>query len=510
MAEDLVEKMISFFSGDSNENLSDKEVVLKHRLKELAENKYSRFFRAKTDEADPSLGQFFHTLYRMILPIRTFMKDVAKITRLRQLVLEAFLDNDIVETVKRINPTEIEGRSKTTPPTVLAEQIGADIDKLTASFDNNRITRINRCYNLVMVFFQLAQFDYPGLLKKFDSNFTEGPFGGDPKFYPVKTSSIAKDLGEFIAVAQHVSPDNDWKNVLKLLKSCAGKDLLPEEQFAQLLIGLRDVMNSKMLLLIVQYGSKNPVWICKPKIPDEHIAEGWLGVRTAKAQECISRINNSEKSKQISALLNEIFEHDEFEKLENYNVTKGETYKKRDLTDFIYAEGLNYLSVFLGDYLEKEFHELCDILLIRGQWTNNTFAKEMSEALHQLLNLPGEITHLDEMLAEDGSDGSRLKASLMRIDRDKTQARYINSIIDNINESALHMINISIEQFSVICKHLNHLMEDAPKKHPDMIVNWRELNSVSTLKEPLIQRMTSDFNKIDRFVQLMNLCAQIF
>jgi hypothetical protein len=505
MAEDLVEKMISFFSGDSNENLSDKEMVLKQRLKELGENKYARFFRPKTDEADPALGQFFHTLYKMILPIRTFMKDVAKVTRLRQLVLEAFIDGGIVETVKRINPAEIQERSKTTPPVELATEIRADIDKLNAGFDNTRITKINRCYNLVMVFFQLAHFDYPGLLKKFDSNFTEGPFSGDPKFYPVKTLSVAKDLGEFISVAQNISPDNDWKNLLKLLKSCAGKDLISEDQFAQLLMGLRDVINSKILLLMVQYGSKNPVWVCKPRIPDEHIAEGWLGARTSKAQECISKINNSEKTKQINVLLKQIYDHEEFVQLENYTVAKGETYKKRDLAPFVYAEGLNYLSIFLGDYLEKDLHELCDILLIRGQWTNNTFAKEMSEALHKLLDLPGEISRLDEMLSDDGADGSRLKAALMRIDRDKTQARYINSIIDNINETALEILNSSIQQFSVIGKHLNNLVEDVPKKHPDMIRNWRELNLVS--KEPLAQQMTTDFNKIDRFIQLMNLCT---
>jgi hypothetical protein len=508
MAEDLVEKMISFFSGDSNENLSDKEMVLKQRLKELGENKYARFFRPKTDEADPALGQFFHTLYKMILPIRTFMKDIAKVTRLRQLVLEAFIDSGIVEMVKRINPAEIQERSKTTPPAELAAQIRADVDKLNAGFDDARITRINRCYNLVMVIFQLANFDYPGLLKKFDSNFTEGPFSGDPKFYPAKTLAVAKDLGEFIAVSQHISPDNDWKNLLKLLKSCAGKDLISEDQFAQLLIGLRDVINSKILLLMVQYGSKNPVWSCKPRIPDEHIAEGWLGARTSKAQECISKINNSEKNKQINILIKEIFDHEEFEQLENYTVTKSDTYRKRELSYYIYAEGLNYLSIFLDDYLEKDLHELCDILLIRGQWTNNTSSKEMSAALHQLLDLPAEIVRLDGMLADDGPDGSRLKASLLRIDRDKTQARYINSIIDNINESALDLLNIAIQQFSVIGNHLNELVEDVPKKHPDLIRNWRELNLVS--KEPLAQQITTDYTKIDRFVQLMNLCVQIF
>lgn len=505
MAEDLVGKVFSFFSGDNNENLSDKELVLRQRLKELGENKYARFFRPKTDEADVSLGMFFHTLYKLIAPIRIFMKDTAKITRLRQIVLEAFIDAGIIEIVKRLNPALIEERFRTTPPLELTGQIRQDIDKLTISFDQNRINRINRCYNLIMTFFQLAHFDYPALIKKFDPNFAEGPFGGDPKLQPVKTSVLAKDLGEFLAVTQNINPDSDWKTLLKLLKICAGEDLISENQFAQMLMGLRDVVNSKILELIVQYGSKNPVWICKPRIPDEHIAEAWLDVRIAKAQACVDKINDTEKNKQIGGLLKTVFAHDELECLENYTHTKGEVYQQKELVGFTYAEGLNYLAVFLNEHLAKELQELCDILLIRGQWTNIASSKEMSEALHQLNNISEEISGLDGALAEDGSDGARLKAAMLRVDRDRTQSRYINTIIENINDTALELLEGSIEQFSVIDRHLTSLAEDIQKKHAELIVNWRELNSVS--REPLPQLMATESKKIDSFLKLMQLCV---
>ncbi|MDR0494125.1 MAG: DUF5312 family protein [Treponema sp.] len=506
MAEDLVERVISFFSGDNTESLSDKEVVLRERLKELTENKYAKFFRPKTDEADASLGQFFHTLYKMILPIRNFMQDPAKVTRLRQIVLEAFMDAGILELAKQLNPAVIGENAKTVSPAELITRVRADIGKFRAGFDENRKNRINRCYNMIMVFFQLAHFDYPAILKKFDPNFIEGPFSGDPKFIPVKSSVVAKDIGEFLAVSRNISPDNDWKTLLKLLKSCAGEDLISESQFVQILIGLRDIINSKMLELIVQYGSKNPVWACKPLIPDEHIAEGWLEARINKAQEYINKVIENEKDKQIGTLLANIFVHDDLERLENYTAAKGEVYRKRELAYFTYALGTNYLEVFLADYLEKEIHELCDIVLIRGQWTNNVFAKEMSEALHQLLELPEEITNFDETLSEDGSEGSRLKAALIRIDRDRTQARYINSIMDGVNEAALEILNEAIQHLSVIEKHLKNLAADVQKKYPEMITNWRELNQFS--KDPLTQRIIDDSNKIECFVQLMNLCIQ--
>ena len=93
-----------------------------------------------------------------------------------------------------------------------------------------------------------------------------------------------------------------------------------------MLIGLRDIIHSKVLELIVQCGSKNPVWVCKPKIPDEHIAEQWLESKTGRAQDCIDKINNTEIHKQINGLLKEIFDHNEFDRLENYTLTKGDVY----------------------------------------------------------------------------------------------------------------------------------------------------------------------------------------
>ena len=506
MAEDLVDKVINFFSGDSTEKMSDKEVVLRQRYKELGESKYSKFYRLKTDEADPSLSQFFHSLYKMILPIRTFMKDTAKVVRLRQLVLEAFLDTSITDTIKRLSPAAIEERSQNTASDVLTDQIREDIEKLQSKFDEGRINGVNRCYNLVMVIFQLVTYDYPSLLKHFDANFTEGPFAGDAKFSPVKASLIAKNIGDFLVVSRGISPDGDWKTLLKLLRICAGEELIPDSQFAQLLLGLRDIINSRVLDLIIQCSSRNPIWTCKPRIPDEHIAEMWLEARIIKAQESINKINTGEKNKQIGELLKEIFYGGDLKRLDYYTVARSDIYQKRNLGEFIYAEGLNYLSAFLGEYIEKEMQELCDILLIRGQWTNISFSKEMSEAFHQLLGMHAAISELDETLADEGANGSRLKASMLRVDRDSSQARYISSIIETVNSTAFEIIDTAIGHLTILEKHLKNLADDVQKKHPEVIINWKELNSVS--RNPLLQEIAEDHRKLSCFVLLLKLCAQ--
>ena len=507
MADNIVGKVMSIFSSDKTANLSDKEIVLRQRHKELGENKYARFFRQKTDEADAALAQFFYSLYKMISPIRIFMKDAAKVAQLRQIVMEAFLDPAILETIKRLNPPAIEERANVTESDELIAEIRVDIQRLSTGFNSARINGVNRCHNMIMIISQLANFDYPGMLKNFDPNFTEGPFADTPKFVPVKVDLVAKEVGEFLTIAQGIVPESDWRTLLKLLKICAKEELISETQFAQLLNGLRDILNSKILLLITQYGSKNPVWTCKPRVPDEHVAEAWVEARTLRAQACIDMIKEKEKRQKIDALAKEIFDTEEFVWLENYTPDMGKKFQKRDLAGFTYAEGLGYLSCFLKDSFEREIHDICNLVLIRGVWTNNASSKEMSESFHQVRALPEALSKLDEALSSDGADGSRLKAALVRAEKDGSQVRYINTIIASVNDAAQEILDHAAQHFAILGKHLKNFGEDVQKKHPELLLNWRELNSVSK-DHPLVPQMSKAYTKIHTFVELAQLCAQ--
>ncbi|MDR0457198.1 MAG: hypothetical protein LBH20_11010, partial [Treponema sp.] len=109
----------------------------------------------------------------------------------------------------------------------------------------------------------------------------------------------------------------------------------------------------------------------------------------------------------------------------------------------------------------------------------------------------------DETLDEDGSNGPRLRGALLRVDRDKSQARYINAIINSINEEALYMINEAVPALIVVGKHFKMLVDDYEKKYHELIMNWKELTQYS--KVPISQRISFIYKKINYFVQLMLL-----
>jgi hypothetical protein len=503
MAEDILGKVISFISGD-NEPDSDKKNLLRQVLKEISQNKYSKFYRPKSEEYEPAFAQFFYDLYKTIYPAQVFLQDAEKVARLRHITIEAFMDKTAKEAVRRLNLEAIEERAKTTPPKDLIAQLKEDLFILSDTFDTNRINTANRCYNLILAFIQFVEFDFFMLLRKFDLNLKPGNFDTPPKFTAVKADSLIQDLENFSMVSQVLESVVDWKNVFIIFKICQMPPILPE-QWSILLQNIRDVKNSGIIDLTVQHSTQNPVWIVKPKIPNEQAVNSWLEIKRNEVQDYINKIVNTQRSAQIAALAKNIFGTSDITRLQYYTDKNGEIYRKKNLETFTYALGLNYLLAFIVDYLNKEIQELCDILLVRGQWTNNPSSREMSDGFHGVIELTEEILALDETLSDKGDNGSRLKGAILRVDRDKSQIRYINSIIGNINEEAQDIITSAAQSLIVVGKHLKDLEDDFQKSPHEVIMNWKELGYVS--RTPIGQRIADAYKKINYFVQLMQFFA---
>jgi len=504
MAEDLMDKVFSLFSSDG---LTDEKAnMLKGIAKELGQSKYAKFFRVRSEETDPSFSSFLFQVYKTIYPIKLFMKDESKMALLRSKIVDSCINNDIQETIKRLDSASLDAKAKTMNGEQLIGAIQADIDLLSTQFDQTLIQTANRRYELAGILSHLVKYNFIGFFKKFDPHFADGTFLVEPKFPAIKTVLITEQIGEFLTVSQPLKPEDDWNSLLSLLKSCEGQDVVNPEQFIGIIKLIREVHASRILELMIQYTLRNPVWQYRHTAVHEVIGETWLESKLNEGYSYIAKINDAKKNSQINALTKQIFEATELTRLDNYTVQISEMYRRKNVEYFVYAEGLNYLKAFITDYIEKEIKELCDIVIIRGQWTNNTMSREMSEALHILLEKAGEINDIDTVMSEDGTDGSRLRAAMLRIDRDSTQARVINAILGKVNDHAVDIIKEAAQALIVIGKHMKNLIEDVQKKHPELLINWREINLAS--KEPLTQRMINDFKKINYFVQLMHLCTQ--
>jgi hypothetical protein len=499
---DVINKVMSFINRDG-EGESEKDILLKQIAKDISQNKYAKFYRVRQQEADVSLGQLFYNLYKLVYPMQVFLKDPAKVAKIRQITLEAFLDKKTMDLIKKLSLEAVNENMKAGSDVI--KILEDDLAALNAGFDSPRITAADKCHNLIASIKQFVFFDFSSVIRKFDPEFKEGDFLTQLKFSPVDVSVLASDLSAFLSVLPSMEKEDDWKTVFEILKYCrGGTDVIPLAQWTSILANLSDIKQSKILELIARIATANPILEVKPVIPNEALSTKWLENKTNEIRDMINNINNNQRHNQIIALEQTVFGPLATMRLVYYTPEKGKILLEKGLdSSYIYAQPLNHLLIYIQEYLSKEIQELCDILLVRGQWTNNSASRAMSDAFHEALDTADEILKLDESLSEEGSNGPRLKGALLRVDRDKSQNRYINSIISTLNDDALDIINKAVPALIVVGKHFKMLLEDCEKKPFELIMNWKELNSVT--KVPMGQRMAPVYKKLTLFVQLMTM-----
>jgi len=498
---DVIDKVMSLIGRDG-EGDSEKDVLLKQITKEVSQNKYAKFYRARQQEADISLGQVFYNLYKLIYPLQVFLKDPGKVAKIRQITLEAFLDKKTMDLIKKLSHEAMNEMIRTGGDVVKTLQ--DDLAALTKGFDSPKIAAADRCYNLIASMKQFVSFDFCSVIRKFDSEFKDGDFLTQLKFVPVDITVMASDLSVFLSVLPSMEKEDDWKTVFEILKYCkGGTDVIPLAQWNNILLSLADIKHSKILELIGKLATGNPILEIKPVVPNEALSAKWLDNKTGEIRDMINSINDNQRHNQINTLEQTVFGSLAVIRLNNYTPEKAKVLLDKGLDSFSCDLALNHLLTYIQEYLSKEIQELCDILLVRGQWTNNSYSRIMSDAFHTALDTAPEIIKLDESLSEEGSNGTRLRAALLRVDRDKTQSRNIGNIVSMINEEALTIINEAVPALIVVGKHLKMLIEDCEKKPFELIMNWKELNSVT--KVPIGQRMGAVYKKLTLFVQLMTM-----
>ncbi|GHV90657.1 hypothetical protein AGMMS50268_11600 [Spirochaetia bacterium] len=503
MAGDIINKVFSFIGGGS-EPVSDKDLLLKQIEKEFSQNKYAKFYRPKTEEVDPAFAAYLYVIYKTVYPAQAFLKDAANVQKLKQISFEHSLSPEVLEMVWRLSPDAIEDRAQKTAPNELARQLQEDFAAVSNAFDEGRISTVNKCYNLITAFSRFVLFDYIGLLQKFDPSLLEGVFTAPTKFTALKGDILVQDLSEFYAVISSLDPADDWQSAFRVMKAVkGGTDVLPPAQWNMLLTNMRELNSSKILEIMIRLVSGNPIWDGKKRAPDEHLSENWFEEKRSEIHERLNGIANNQRSAQMNALAMAIFGEVNVERLKYYSEKGNRVYTQKDLDGFVYAAGLNYLMAFIQDFVQGDIQEICDLVLIRGQWSSNTASLQMSEGFHAILDMIPPIQELDQSLDEKGSNGPRLRGALLRVDRDKTQIRYIGNIIEGIDEEALELIKEAVKHLIVVGKNMKALADDILKKPTELIINWKELDGFS--RSPMAPKISESYKKINYFVQLMTL-----
>jgi hypothetical protein len=353
-------------------------------------------------------------------------------------------------------------------------------------------------------------YDFYFLLKKFDGQLNERKLNGKPQFHPVKGQAVSDDIKDFLEMTGGLDTDQDWGAVLRALKSYRGVDVVNPKLWHNLLLKIRNVKQSGILELMVRFITKDPDWGWKPRIPRENITDPYLEKIRLETFNCLTQITAARQNARIIECAGAVFEDIETEQLNYYTGENSEKYEKKNFTGFIFARGLNYLTLFLTDESPR-LQFISDLILIRGQWVSPGLFLPLSEAMHTISAIPEKIKGLDDSLSDTGTYGAKLKSALMKVDgenRGKSQARYIRANLESLNNDAKRIITGAISNFSVLEDSVKNILEDYRRSIPMIIMNWGELESFS--EGSLDAQLSGMQKKLGNMLQLLRLIVPDF
>lgn len=494
------EKIIAFFLG-----LNDPEREKKRQLKEIAKQlRKSRFkfYKPKGELALPSMGKFFHTIYRIVGPAQVLLKNATSSGALKTIIIESYMAEEQLLLNEQLREDRIKERSKNTGIKQLSSELNDELLALYSGFDLEIVKEINALYNQLLNFMDLVNYDYYFLLKKFDSAMPERDFVYVPRFETINGEYVAEDLKDFLEVIPYIVPNKHWEKIFDIISTYKNMEVVNRNDWKKLLTTFLNIKKSRVLELIVRHISKDPDYNPDLSGPtEEEIVETFLNEVKTRTENIITKIKKDQKTQKIDSLLNEIFGTTVVARMKYYTDKANLSFTSRMLGGYEFIPPMNFLKAFLLDYFKKDIREVVDLMLIKGKWSTNILSQQLSDSFNALMDISEKIIQFDESLAEEGSLGSKIKVVLMRVDRDKNSMTVLRQQLKQVNDFARELINTAAYNLIAVGKNLKTLIEDYSKTPREVIVNWKEVEN--SFEQNPKEAMSAVYKKIYYFVQLV-------
>jgi hypothetical protein len=492
------------FLFKSNSPDAIKKRTMKAIAKRIRSNRNGRFYRTKAKELSPVCGKFFYDIYKAVSIAQVSMPALIKSVGLRSLIIEHFVDREILKKFDLLSPESIEERVKTANPKALADELRKEFDTLTGAIGMATGVQIDSCYNLILSLSQFVSFDYYTLIKRFGFKDREYGFNSIPQFVYIKAEPLIGLLQDFVEYITVIDPSQDWKTALKLLKASRnGSDVINAEQWYKVLLQIQELMHSGILTLIIQHATDNPGWKMQPQIPNERIFSNWLEIKRQSMEDGITKIVTTRWTSQIRELKQMIFGNMAVNPLKYYNDKASDLFAARGFEGLTHTMGLSYLMAFLQEVFTKEIQELCDLLTIQAQWAATSLFLPLAEEAYAAQAFMKQLDDFDESLRNDGMNGSRLIATLVRFERDRSQGRVIKELLTMINNEAMTILLQTTDCLINIAKNVETAKNDYFQDPHILIVNWRELEVAS--HRNMAKWLQDISNKLEKFIELSRL-----
>ena len=487
-----------FFPRDDAEAVKKRH--LKALAKEIAKNKFSKWYKPSSEELQPQMARFFFELYKIVGPARALLASAASSKVLKSITVEQNLSKRQHQIREKLTPEVIKERAKTTNQKELSIQVQKEFDAFMREFDGKKIDEIDTQYRQLNEFIHFVLFDYYFFLKKFDPALPEDKFSYTPNFATVNGEYLKDELKDFIVVLNGLSLDANWEKLFAIITAYKNVQPVNAPLWKKHLSLLNDVRRSHILEKIIQHITKDTAYTVEISPFTEKVTDDYLKQIERSIDNTLRDIVMEQKNSQVAMLVQRVFGNVISSGTKNYNPRSNAAFEKRGLEGYIYADAMNYLKSFLVEYFKSDIRALSDLILVRGQWTQQVLSAEYSESYHNLMHISTKLLEFDEKLSEVSEMGVKFRTLLSRMEREKEAGRQVQKHLDTVNEAALKLLKVAIKNIMTLGNAIKNCIADYDKPHRDLLQNWKEIEQHSD--KPIREWMTAVYTKIYNFIML--------
>jgi hypothetical protein len=484
------------FAGSQRGSESEKKRLMDSILRDIKHNQYRRYYKPLSGELDPAVGEFFYEVYKTVYQAGLLMKNAAQSENIKQIIIEENMDKPLATLKAQLSHAKLVERTESHSIKELSVAVEQDLEAFNDAFDSKLIHRIDRYYNIMMVFAHFVSFDFFPLVKKFDIDLPEHNFEYTPHFKRVRAELVVEQIKEFLEALHPIEQDYDWNTVIQLARQYRNNiEVIKLNQWNSLLSHIRHVQNTGILSLIVRYADKNPIWQPQSRLPDHHIAESYRNLLRNQVSDSLGRILKQKQNERMIALAVDIFGKEDIPpRLQSYTETEHEALTRSGVIGLIYLHPLNYVAGFMQDFYKTTAYELCNLFLIKGHWSSPELSRRFSDSFQETLLALEELQEFDTK--EAGSKIAHIKALLGVNKRRPAEAG-----LAALNNSAYDLIEKFIKALNFVEGQFRALYNDLTTKTYEIIVDFEKIES----DQPLDQRLELVSFKLADMTQMLRL-----
>ena len=451
--------------------------------------------------AGPGLGKLLHTFYRALGPAQTLLEAAGSSETLRNMVIESCLSTEELALRDGLTADAISRDAQTLDTRRFADKVREDIARFAALFDPARTTLVNERMRAFWALLDLISFDYYAVLKRMDPALPKSDYVYEPRFSPVDAALVIPSLKDFLEILPGVDTQADWDSLFDVLREYRHVDPVSRDTWRKLLRSIERLARSGVLMNVVRLMDQDPHANVEPRQYLRRSAEEYVERIRVQAEMACQKQLAQKRTAQVDEMVRKTFGKPPEQRMTSYVPSANAGFQKRGAAGYTHALPLNYLRVYLDEFLEREVKPLIDLVLVKGRWGSGGSSHPLSENLQAALQLRLDLVELDDSLAEDGPRGQRVKLALSKAGRNKKDAYILRQALRQVNDSARVLLETGLKALVSLGRVLKSLLDDLVSGEPRIVANWRELDTA--LERQLKARFVASYTRLYNLVQLL-------